>query len=387
MCFPTENIGLEIDLAHFKEKDIIKLLFCEKPGLILQVKSRDIDQLMNSGLSCINIGKCNTDRRLKINNGLTLDINEYRDTWFKTSYLLDKEQSGAHLAGKRYENYKEQRLEFRFPKGFINQLRGLGIDINRKSKTNIKGAIIREKGVNGDREMAWCMHLAGFDVKDVHMTDLINGREDLRDINFIVFVGGFSNSDVLGSAKGWAGAFIYNPKAKAALDNFYARPDTLSLGVCNGCQLMMELGLIYPSSKSHPKMAHNDSGKFESSFLTLDIPKNNSILLKSLIDTSLGVWVAHGEGKFVLPEPEDTYNIVAKYQYSQYPGNPNGSNFACAAVASHDGRHLAIMPHIERSLYPHNWAHYPENRTKDEVTPWIEPFINAKNWINEQLSR
>ncbi|MEM7109823.1 MAG: phosphoribosylformylglycinamidine synthase subunit PurQ, partial [Bacteroidota bacterium] len=259
------------------------------------------------------------------------------------------------------------------------------LDINRKSRTGIKAAIIREKGVNGDREMAWCMHLAGFDVKDVHMTDLINGRENLSDVNFIVFVGGFSNSDVLGSAKGWAGAFLYNPKAKEALDQFYARKDTLSLGVCNGCQLMMELELICPHLDAHPKMAHNNSHKFESAFLTIDIPENNSVLLQSLDQTSLGVWIAHGEGKFELSGSPDQYNIVARYRYAEYPGNPNGSDHSCAALASADGRHLALMPHIERSLYPHNWAHYPKDRT-DEVTPWIEPFVNAKKWVAHQLS-
>ena len=158
----------------------------------------------------------------------------------------------------------------------------------------IKAAIIREKGVNGDREMAWSMHLAGFDVKDVHMTDLIAGRENLEDLNFIVFVGGFSNSDVLGSSKGWAGAFLYNPKAKAALDNFYARHDTLSLGICNGCQVMIELGLVYPEHAHMPKMLLNKSHKFESAFLNVDIMENKSIMLKSLAGSRLGIWVAHG---------------------------------------------------------------------------------------------
>src|SRR5687767_2135430 len=134
------------------------------------------------------------------------------------------------------------------------------------------------------------------------MTDLVSGREDLSDVNVIVFVGGFSNSDVLGSAKGWAGAFLYNPKAKEALDKFYARKDTLSLGVCNGCQLMMELGLLYPEWKDHPKMHHNSSEKFESIFLTIEIPENDSVMLKSFGGTKLGVWVAHGEGRFKLPQ-------------------------------------------------------------------------------------
>jgi phosphoribosylformylglycinamidine synthase len=248
--------------------------------------------------------------------------------------------------------------------------------------SGIKAAIIREKGVNGDREMAYSLYLAGFDVKDVHMTDLLSGRENLSDVSMIVFVGGFSNSDVLGSAKGWAGSFLFNPKAKAALDNFYNRPDTLSLGVCNGCQLMMELGLVYRGEMNHPSMHHNGSGKFESIFTSLTVPKTNSIMLQSYEGARLGAWVAHGEGRFILPGDKSKYNIAATFTYPEYPGNPNDSDFATAAVASSDGRHLAIMPHIERSLFPWNWPHYPNDQKKNhEIGPWIEAFVNARDWL------
>lgn len=251
--------------------------------------------------------------------------------------------------------------------------------------SGVKAAIIREKGVNGDREMAYSLYLAGFDVKDVHMTDLIAGREDLSDVNMIAFVGGFSNSDVLGSAKGWAGSFLFNPKAKAALDNFYARPDTLSLGVCNGCQLMMELGLLYPEWKDHPKMHHNGSQKFESHFVGITIPENNSVMFESLQGATLGVWVAHGEGRFKLPADRSKFQMAATYQYPEYPGNPNDSDFAVAALTSKDGRHLAIMPHIERSLFPWNWPHYPSDRKlTDQASPWLEAFVNARVWVQQK---
>ena len=230
--------------------------------------------------------------------------------------------------------------------------------------------------------MAWCMHLAGRDVKDVQMTDLISGRETLEDVNMIVFVGGFSNSDVLGSAKGWAGSFLYNEKAKKALDDFYARKDTLSLGVCNGCQLMIELGLITPQDELKPKMLHNDSHKFESAFVGVTVNGKNSVMFSSLDGCKLGVWIAHGEGKFSLPYDEKHYNIALKFNYEQYPANPNGSDYSTAGIASADGRHLAIMPHIERAIKPWNWPYYPEQRT-DELTPWIEAFVNARNWIAE----
>ena len=231
------------------------------------------------------------------------------------------------------------------------------------------------------------MYLAGMDVKDVHMTDLVSGRETLEDVNMIVFVGGFSNSDVLGSAKGWAGAFLYNEKAKQALDRFYARPDTLSLGVCNGCQLMIELGLITPSDAEKPRMLHNDSHKFESGFVGVEVRPSNSVLLGSLAGSRLGVWIAHGEGKFHLPYAEEHYNVALKYAYEAYPANPNGSDYNVAGIASADGRHLAMMPHLERSLRPWNWAWYPEERTQDEVSPWIEVFVNARKWIETNAKR
>jgi len=387
MTFPENQMGIKANVSELGA-DIVKILFSEKPGVVIQVEQKDqVAKILNDQkIQFVELGNIVEERTLTIDHEdeqYTFDIDQLRDTWFKTSHLLDRQQSGSEHAKARYNNYKKQPLQYKFPKHFNGRLANYHVDINRKKPSPIKAAIIREKGVNGDREMAWIMHLAGFDVKDIHMTDLISGREDLSDISFLVFVGGFSNSDVLGSAKGWAGAFLYNEKAKTALDNFYARKDTLSLGVCNGCQLMMELGLLFPEMKNHPTMHHNGSGKFESSFVTVDIPKNNTVLFESLAGSKLGVWLAHGEGKFVLPGDESAYNIVTKYSYTSYPGNPNDSDFSTAAVCSKDGRHLAIMPHLERSLYPWNWPNYPEERQDDEVSPWLEAFVNAREWVIE----
>jgi len=386
MLFASNNTGMELDLDGMGESDIIKLLFSEKPGVIIQVSDLEkvLRELDNSGISFHVIGKSLNERSFTISHNLktyNLSLNTLRDTWYRTSYLLDRKQCGPELAEIRYKNYKAQELSYRFPEEFTGKFEQYGILPSRRGPGSVKAAIIREKGVNGDREMAWSMYLAGFDVKDVHMTDLIAGRENLEDLNLIVFVGGFSNSDVLGSAKGWAGAFLYNPKAKEALDNFYARHDTLSLGVCNGCQVMIELGLVYPEHAHMPKMLHNASGKFESAFLNVDIRENKSIMLKSLAGSRLGIWVAHGEGRFQLPYDEGKYEIPMKYSYGEYPGNPNGSDYAAAAVCSHDGRHLVMMPHLERSIHPWNWANYPSERNTDQVSPWIEAFVNAREWI------
>lgn len=386
MTFGRNDTGLKLDLDKLSEKDIIRLLFSEKPGVVIQVKDagRVCSFLEKQQLQCKIIGNPVNTRKIQIHHNsrdYIFDVNHLRDVWYRTSYLLDCKQCGPKLAEIRYNNYKTQELSFRFPSSFTGKFEQFGIIPSRRASGGVKAAIIREKGVNGDREMAWSMHLAGFDVKDVHMTDLITGRENLEDIHFIVFVGGFSNSDVLGSSKGWAGAFLFNPKAKEALDKFYARPDTLSLGICNGCQLMVELGLVYPEHAHLPKMLHNASNKFESAFLNVDIKENKSIMLKSLAGSRLGIWVAHSEGRFQLPDDEGKYHIPVKFSYEDYPGNPNGSDFAAAGLCSHDGRHLVMMPHIERAIHPWNWAYYPSERHSDQVSPWIEAFVNARRWI------
>jgi len=386
MNFANCEFGLEVNLDPFNHDDTTAILFSEKPAIVIQVaKSGETQKLLSENdIHFKTIGKPIRNREVIVrHNGkkLSIDIETMRDAWFKSSYLLDQKQSGEKHALRRFKNYKKQDLYFSFGQSFSGKAADFGVDMHRRTPSGHKAAIIREKGVNGDREMAYALYLAGFDVKDVHMTDLIAGRENLSDVQMIVFVGGFSNSDVLGSAKGWAGAFLYNEKAKASLDAFYAREDTLSLGVCNGCQLMMELNLIYPEHPEKTNMLHNDSGKFESAFLNVDIPANNSVMLSSLSGRRLGVWVAHGEGKFSFPCFKDNYSIVMQYGQEFYPGNPNGSDWSTAALCSYDGRHLAMMPHIERAFLPWQWAHYPENRKKDEVSPWLEAFVNARKWV------
>lgn len=389
MCFPVPGIGLNVSIRDLGN-DSVKALFSENPGVVIQVASESAvaSILGNAQVSYKMIGELTHERTVKVtshNSDMTFDVDALRDTWFKTSYLLDSKQRPHEYAEARYHNYKKQVLEYNFQSRFDGRFQTYNIDPKRRKPSGIKAAIIREKGVNGDREMAFALYLAGFDVKDVHMTDLVSGREDLSDLNMIVFVGGFSNSDVLGSAKGWAGAFLYNPKAKEALDKFYQRQDTLTLGVCNGCQLMMELGLLYPEWKDHPRMHHNASGRFESIFVNLTIPENDTVMFRSLAGANLGAWVAHGEGRFSLPEDQSMYRIAAQYFYKQYPGTPGGADFSVAALSSKDGRHLAIMPHIERSLFPWNWGYYPVNRKSDEISPWIEAFANARDWIKARL--
>jgi len=422
MCFANRSGGIDIKGISLP---MTEFFFSEKPGVLIQVadsKLKAVDKILESfadkshpeGVGMMVIGhyaKTQPGRKRYINilNSIKIDIDQARDTWYSTSYQMELRQTNSQSARQRAANFKKQPLEFKFPKGFDGKAPASITEVERKKAP--VAAIIREKGSNGDREMAWCLYMAGFRVKDVHMTDLTSGRETLKDVQMIVFVGGFSNADTLGSAKGWAGAFLYNEKANKALKDFYARKDTLSLGICNGCQLMAELGLVTPENpEKSPKMLHNTSRKFESGFVGVEVPKSSSILLKGLQGSSLGIWVAHGEGRFSFPAQHLTspsgiskaikktngclaitsdgkttdMEVALRYSYDQYPANPNGSPFAIAGVCSPDGRHLAMMPHPERCIRPWNWAHYPATRKDiDQVTPWIKMFTSGLSWCKE----
>ena len=387
LCFANIETGADLDLTNLGEEDCIKMLFAENAAVVIQATDDSIESTFKeNGINAIKIGTVIEGDRLNIKNhtmNYSLSVSEYRDTWYKTSYLLDQQQTAGNLPLERYQNYKNQPLHYVFPEHFTGKLeKTTDLSGEAQSRPRPKAAIIREKGSNSEREMANAMYLAGFDVKDVHMTDLITGRETLEDIQFIGAVGGFSNSDVLGSAKGWAGAFMYNEKARKALRNFFDREDTLSIGICNGCQLWMELDLINPDHEIHGRMTYNDSKKHESAFTSVKIQENNSVMLSGLAGSTLGVWISHGEGKFNLPYAEENYDIVAKYSYQGYPHNPNGSDFNTAMMCDATGRHLVTMPHIERSTFQWNWPYYPKGR-KDEVSPWLEAFLNARKWIEK----
>ena len=389
MCFANVDGGLEVDLDAIPDPDLVKILFSENPAVLLQVPADDRLEaiLREADVRFYRVARPTDERHLLITKDgadYHFGIDYMRDVWYRSSYLLDRLQSGEECAATRYEQYKMQPLRFRIPDTFVGSTASLGLSATRTEWSGVRAAILRDKGTNGEREMAYALYLAGFDVKDVHLTDLATGRETLDDIDFAVFCGGFSNSDVLGSAKGWAAGILHNDRARSAINRFYDRPDTLSLGVCNGCQLMAHLGLLYPDHTERHALLHNRSHKFESSFVTLDIPQNDSVMLGSLSGARIGVWVAHGEGRFDFPYEEARYRIAARYSYDSYPANPNGSQWGVAALTSADGRHLAMMPHPERSIFPWQCAHYPADRRQDEVTPWMQAFVNARRWVESK---
>ena len=389
MCFANVDGGLEVDLDAIPDPDLVKILFSENPAVLLQAPADDRLEaiLREADVRFYRVARPTDERHLLITKAgadYHFGIDYMRDVWYRSSYLLDRLQSGEECAATRYEQYKMQPLRFRIPDTFVGSTASLGLSATRTERSGVRAAILRDKGTNGEREMAYALYLAGFDVKDVHLTDLATGRETLDDIDFAVFCGGFSNSDVLGSAKGWAAGILHNDRARSAINRFYDRPDTLSLGVCNGCQLMAHLGLLYPDHTERHALLHNRSHKFESSFVTLDIPQNDSVMLGSLSGARIGVWVAHGEGRFDFPYEEARYRIAARYSYDSYPANPNGSQWGVAALTSADGRHLAMMPHPERSIFPWQCAHYPADRRQDEVTLWMQAFVNARRWVESK---
>lgn len=381
MSFPSEGVAPSVDFSFFEDNDLTKILYAENPGVILQIENLEkvkaiLDQ---EEVAYAVLGKVEKTKELtlrKDNKEYHINIDQAREKWYEPSYQMEQFQVPKAFADQRKKNLFASPLSLSFPSHFDTKA---PFSTNNSSQ-KIIAAVIRDKGSNGDRELAQILYQAGFQVRDVHVTDLISGKESLREVSMIAFCGGFSRSDVLGSAKGWAAAIMYSPKAQKAIKDFYNRPDTLSIGICNGCQLVATLGLLNEDFKPHHRMMPNASGKLESIYTSVHIPENNSVMLHSLAGCDLGVWCVHGEGRFELESSSDHYNIVARYSREGYPFNPNGSPEGIAAMASKDGRHLAMMPHPERSFLPWQCGYYPEERKEDLVTPWMEAFRNAYLW-------
>ncbi len=371
----------------------VPALFSESPGAVIQVPQSELSAMCSSlsqrGIQYSTIGSVIPEKTIRFdleNMTTSCPLDELRKAWVEPSHRLDLLQTKPAQARERLETLGRFPLDYRFPKNFDGLLTTHGCRFDSQGDERLTAAVIREQGTNGERELAFALFAAGFKVRDVTMTDLLSGRESLTDVHFVGFPGGFANSDVLGSARGWAGSFKYNSRALDALTSFMRRPHTLSVGICNGCQLMVALDLLYPEHQKKMAMLHNRSGKFESAFIPLEINATKSIMLQPLIGTKLGIWVAHGEGRFSLPEGEHAYDIAARYVTSSYPANPNGSDYNAAAVCSADGRHLAVMPHLERSSLPWHWAHYPFDLKKThQVSPWMLAFVAARHWIESRV--
>lgn len=398
------NCGILVDLIT---DNIMAELFSQELQLVVEVpilkEDEFIDLCGKHKIPWKFIGSILEEPRIIINReerlGQTVqvfneDMRVLRELWEETSYQLDKLQANPEcVAEEKKVNFDRQGPQYKVTFDPAKTPSGVMEDINRP-----KVAIIREEGSNGDREMTAAFYSAGFDPWDITMTDLLEGRVTLKDFRGVVFVGGFSYADVLDSAKGWAGTILFNEKLKKMFDEFYNRPDTFSFGVCNGCQLMALLGWVpwqgIPT-KEQPRFIKNLSGRFESRFSTVKILASPAIMLKDMEESVLGVWVAHGEGRLFFPESNiidyaavrDLMPIRYVDDSSEitqvYPFNPNGSAFGAAAICSPNGRHLAMMPHSERTFLKWQWPWMPEDMKDLEASPWLKMFQNAREWCEK----
>lgn len=407
------NCGIDIEMQQ-GAKSVeysagIPIFFSEELGMVVEYlpenEDRIIASLKDKGIPLQILGKTTIEKRIRIslftihNSLFTVldeDMRSLRATWEETSYQLDRLQRDPSCAEEEKKNiYDRKGLSFNL--SFMPEPTSPGV-ITRRDKPRV--AIIREEGSNGDREMTSAFFEAGFEPWDVTMTDFLDAGITLEDFRGVAFVGGFSYADVLDSAKGWAGVIRYNKHIWQQFHTFYHRPDTFSLGVCNGCQLTALLGWV-PwqgiADSDQPRFIHNESGRFESRFVSLKILESPAIMLKGMENSVLGIWVAHGEGLAYFPDEEIKEKVLAEglapIRYAddegnpteQYPFNPNGSPQGIAALCSPDGRHLSMMPHPERAFLKWQWGWMSEEWKKDlKASPWLKMFQNARQWCEGQ---
>mmetsp|Transcript_33445 Transcript_33445/g.131945 ORF Transcript_33445/g.131945 Transcript_33445/m.131945 type:complete len:365 (-) Transcript_33445:738-1832(-) len=360
-----------------------------------------MDCFESFGVTCEVLGTTTHEARFVLKDGgdtiLNKEVAALRDTWEATSFELERLQANpkcvteeqAGLAGRKGMNF-----EVNFSVEETNPAL-----LTATEKPRVAG--VRQEGSNGDREMVAAFHLAGFSVTDVVMSDLADQRISLDDFRGAAFVGGFSYADVLDSAKGWAGTIRHREQLRDQFTKFFERDDTFSLGVCNGCQLLALLGVVpfaqdELSGVEQPRFVHNESGRYESRFVTVKLAETPSIMLKGMTGSRLGVWVAHGEGRAFFPddavlERVKSSGLAAMYYVdeegeptSAYPFNPNGSTGAIAGLCSANGRHLAVMPHPERTIRKWQWPYMPDDLKQDlETSPWMKMFQNARIWCED----
>ncbi|XP_071786340.1 phosphoribosylformylglycinamidine synthase-like isoform X2 [Asterias amurensis] len=414
------NCGMEVNIENNNKASDLEVLFAEELGLALEVSTEHAQMVCQrftgKGVPCSVIGQScgqgpDSMVRLSVNgtNVLTEKMTFLRDIWEETSFRLENYQTNPECVAEEREGLSK-RIAPPYKLTFDPNQHKIDEEIAKPGFVKPKVAVIREEGSNGDREMVASLMSAGFEVWDVNMQDLASGRATLDQFRGVVFVGGFSYADVCGSAKGWAAAILFNPTVRAQFDAFRARSDTFSLGVCNGCQLMGLLGWVAPdhgqektsgdsaSSKQGVFLTHNKSEKFESRFVSVQIDQSPSVLLQGMEGSTLGIWVAHGEGYMKFASDtilnEVTQNHLAPIRYvddqghptTQYPLNPNGSPLGVAALCSPDGRHLALMPHPERCTFTWQWAWMPPAWKQDlKASPWMRMFKNACAWCCQKV--
>lgn len=393
------NVGITVEMDGPQGlMGSLSTLFAEEPGVVLEVDSDDLPSLQDilGSLTMRVIGVVGTNNGgiiIRHNNLLVLkqSMATLRSTWEETSSQLDALQANPDcVRAERFTHLVTTAPPYHLT--FTPH-----VPHSEPIVSPVRVALVREEGTNGDREMAAALHLAGFEVGDVNMDDLLLGKVRLDHFRGLVFPGGFSFGDVLDAGKGWAGVIRFNSKLAEQFDAFRRRPDTFSLGVCNGCQLMALLGWVpgYDLPEHHqPRFIGNVSERFESRFPTVHIRVSPSIMFRGMEGSTLGVWVSHGEGRLHV-EHGVLERIIANGQAplryvdhhnsttTAYPDNPNGSPAGIAALCSEDGRHLAMMPHPERTVLKWQWPWMPKKFEGLAESPWLQMFRNAHKWCVE----
>ena len=394
------NCGIDVAFGGDPDTDPISRLFSEELGLVIEVDEADVETVLrvfrSAEVPCEVIGRTviEPEVRIVVNGSevLSADMRELRDLWEATSFRLELEQANPDCVAVERDGLRH-RTAPPYALSFIPQPTPPAI-MNRDSKVPV--AILREEGSNGDREMAATFHAAGFEPWDVAMSDLLAGTITLERFRGLVAVGGFAHADVLDAAKGWAASIRFNSALWSQFETFLDRPDTFSLGVCNGCQLLALLGLV-PwrglDDAVQPRFVRNASGRFESRFASVTVRPSPAIMLRGMEGSTLGIWSAHGEGRAFFPDPEILNRVeaedLAPFRFTDdsgeitesYPHNPNGSPSGIAGLCSPDGRHLAMMPHPERTATLWQWGWMPTDWSQDlEVSPWLKMFQNAREW-------
>jgi len=410
------GVTMKLDASSPNQGGVLGLLFGEAPGLVYEVRRSDLAAVWRlldaEGVSAVEIGETRADMKFVVTVGsekvLDSDVAVLHDVWEDTSFQLEKQQCAISCVEEEQRGMRTRKAP-PFQLSFAPQPTA---DTVLASTRKHRVAIVRQEGSNGDREMAASFHLAGFEAWDVHMSDLIEGRVSLDSFRGAAFVGGFSYADTLDSAKGWAGSVLLSPQLKAQFQAFRKRPDSFSLGICNGCQLLALLGWVPGAEdgealplEQQPRFIHNNSGRFESRFSTVRIEKSaaSSVWFQGMEGSQLGVWVAHGEGRCHFPVAKVFDRVKAQQlvplRYvdddgkttQTYPFNPNGSPEGIVGLCSTDGRHLAMMPHPERvTIWPWQWPWAPqawlEGPSRLQASPWMRMFQNARTWCDKSTA-
>jgi len=391
------NRGLDIELDSVDS--VFEMLFSEELGLVIECNEGSLDEVQDILSACsVPFAKIGTSRvekqiRIKYNDEPVLDesMELLRQWWEESSYQLERLQMNPECADKEKQNiYERSRPNYQLPFGPVPTS-----PEHLSGGDKPKVAILRDEGSNSDREMTSAFFMAGFEPWDVCMADLLEGKVDLSLFRGLAAVGGFSYADVPESAKGWAATILLNDRLKSMFDDFYNRKDTFSLGICNGCQLFGLLGWVPFAgieAERQPRFVQNISKRFESRWTTLKVQESTSILMRGMEGLVFGIHVDHGEGRLHFPDKKLREQAVAEgwtpvvytdddgEATEKYPFNPNGSPLGLAGLCSPDGRHLAMMPHPERTFLPWQCHYLPQDMKHLEVSPWMKMFQNAYDW-------